>query len=305
MPTPCSVCRSPHRSEIDQLLMRQVVNVSALGREYDLGTDALRRHRSNHLPTFLPALDLQAEAPSKQHLHAETQRLYAIALDALADAQAGVLVEALPDGSEVRRVSMSAVSRSIDTARKVLGDMGRLALDGAPSKDATPPADAQLSARITAALDRLDTRALPPASRPAEGVGVGTPGPGRAASPPAASTMEGPVFAAEPSKVHPDQIGGDSREIADRVSTFSAEGIIDVEGEEATLPAHVKATLDQAQPCDCLEGDPCDQWAKYRWAGNPAASLDERRAAGHTPPPGPCDEPLPAREPDPRDAFRP
>lgn len=301
MPTPCSVCTHNDRAEIDALLARQVINLSALGELKGLGRDALRNHREKHLPTFLPSLVATYEvAPSKQHLLAEVKRLYDIALDELAAAQAGITVEvkAGPDGEErqVRRVSNAAVVRSLDVARRVLGDMGKLALDGPTPEAGKEATDVALSARITAALDRADQRQLEgpvseaqvieadgfeveagQASAPAratagEGVG-GTPGPGAGSGPGLGSTGVGPISTDGPTK-------------------------------SASQPIQ-STTARAGQATQGAEGGEEDRWAKYRWDGNPAASDEEKRAAGHRFPPPAGSAPVPSVDPDPRSAFRP
>jgi hypothetical protein len=47
--TQCTVCSHREASNIDLALARGV-SVTALARRYDLGTDSLYRHSSNHLP---------------------------------------------------------------------------------------------------------------------------------------------------------------------------------------------------------------------------------------------------------------
>lgn len=301
MPTPCSVCTHNDRAEIDALLARQVINLSALGELKGLGRDALRNHREKHLPTFLPSLVATYDvAPSKQHLLAEVKRLYDIALDELAAAQAGITVEvkAGPDGEErqVRRVSNAAVVRSLDVARRVLGDMGKLALDGPTPEAGKEATDVALSARITAALDRADQRQLEgPVSeaqvieadgfeveaghasartRASAGEGVGgTPGPGPGSGPGLGSTGVGPISTDGPTK-------------------------------SASLP-NQSTTARAGQATQGAEDGEEDRWATYRWDGNPAASDEEKRAAGHRFPPPKDSTPIPSVDPDPRSAFRP
>lgn len=302
MPTPCSVCTHNDRAEIDALLARQVINLSALGELKGLGRDALRNHREKHLPTFLPSLVATYDvAPSKQHLLAEVKRLYDIALDELAAAQAGITVESKADKDgnthEVRRVSNAAVVRSLDVARRVLGDMGKLALDGPTPEAGKEATDVALSVRITAALDRADQRQLegpvseaqvieadgfeveagqeaaPARASAAGGVGGSTPGPGAGSGPGPASTGVGPISTATPAQTLSPLI-------------------------QSSTEAAGQATQEPA-------GNTEDRWAKYRWDGNPAASDEEKRAAGHRFPPPKGSAPVPSVDPDPRAAFRP
>lgn len=165
MGMPCTVCAHPNRSEIDQRLAVQVVNVKQLARSYGLGRDAVARHRAKHLPAFLPALASRAGALTLDQLNAEAQRLYLVALDALAKAEAGTLAHVGEDGTATYAVSSTAVARLLREARASLDLLAKLAV-AAPSAPVDPaPADSaletQLDTRIAQALDRAIARRDP------------------------------------------------------------------------------------------------------------------------------------------------
>jgi hypothetical protein len=158
MGMPCTVCAHPARGIIDQRLAVQVVNVKQLAAEYGLGRDAVARHRSKHLPLFLPAFQAQADALTLGQLGAEAQRLYLLSLDALAQAEAGVLVALDDHGAEVRKVSSTAVARLLREARASLGMLAKLAADGQAPVEAAAKHDEALDARIAAVLERAVSR---------------------------------------------------------------------------------------------------------------------------------------------------
>lgn len=161
MPRPCSVCTHFQRAEIDQHLARQVVNVAQVARVYGLGKDAVARHRRDHLPAFLPSLTARQEAAPRDALLAEAKRLYDISLDALAAAEAGVLVEVGRDGEETRKVSSSAVARSLREARASLGLLVDLSIDGPPAERGDQPhPDQALAASLARTLERAEARAI-------------------------------------------------------------------------------------------------------------------------------------------------
>lgn len=160
MPKPCTVCSHLDRGEIDRLLGRQMVNVAEVARTYGVSVDACHRHRSRHLPDFLPAFQATAVAPTMSKLHAEYQRLHAIALDELARAQSGTLHDVGKDGSEVRTISATAVARALDNVRKTLGDLVHLAADAAPPDEAPMgQTTGELMGRIRDQLKRVEARA--------------------------------------------------------------------------------------------------------------------------------------------------
>jgi hypothetical protein len=161
MPQPCSVCSHVERAEIDRRLAFQVVNVASLAREYGLGKDAVHRHRSRHLPAFLPAFQASEDALTLGTLQAEARRLYVVTLDALAAAQAGVLAHVDADGTQHRVLSMSAIARMIREARAGLDQLARLAADGAdPNERPTGVSNGALDASIQAALTQVVQRGL-------------------------------------------------------------------------------------------------------------------------------------------------
>lgn len=152
MARPCTVCVHAKRAEIDQRLAFQVVNVKQLAAEMGLGRDAVRSHRAKHLPAFLPAFQARADALTLDTLQAEAQRLYLVTLDALAQAERGVLVEIDDSGKAHYRVSSTAVARLIREARTSLGLLASLAVDGEAPVEVR--ANGALDERIAQALDR-------------------------------------------------------------------------------------------------------------------------------------------------------
>jgi hypothetical protein len=159
MARPCTICSHIRRAEIDRSLALQVCNVAEAARVYGLKVDAVHRHRKRHLPDFLPSLTAEASAPTMSRLHAEYQRLYSIALDELAKAQAGSLEYVDGTAETMRTYSASAISRAIDTARRTLGDLVSLASDAAPPDQAPSGiAHGELSKAMGDALARVVAR---------------------------------------------------------------------------------------------------------------------------------------------------
>lgn len=169
MPRPCTICTRLDRSEIDRVISFQVVNLAEVARRYEVSRDALAAHRKNHLPAFLPAFQASADALTLGTLAAEAQRLYSITLDALGQAEAGVLarnkdgdVQHNPEtGEPYREVSNVAVARFIKEARQGLAQLVSLAAD-AGSTDSRPAgvSNGELDARIGQALEGVMARAL-------------------------------------------------------------------------------------------------------------------------------------------------
>lgn len=159
MPQPCSVCAHLERGSIDQRLSLQVCNMAQVARDYGLGKDAVRSHRDKHLPQFLPAFKASAAALTLGTLQAESMRLYEITLDALARAEAGVLVDVTKDGVPVVEVSMTSIARFIKEARQGLGLIAKLSAD-AGEENARPEGipNGELSARISEALGQVIER---------------------------------------------------------------------------------------------------------------------------------------------------
>ena len=160
MPQPCTVCLHPDRAEIDRRLAAQIVNVSAVARDYGLHVSPVRRHRLQHLPDFLVALTSEAVAPSDRAIHAELQRVYLTALDALARAEAGTLVQiSTVDGKPVydRIWSPTAVARLIGEARKSLGVISAL-VSGTQQSAPADVKNAELDAAMLRALARFEER---------------------------------------------------------------------------------------------------------------------------------------------------
>lgn len=266
MGKPCSVCAHSQRGEIDRRLAWQVVNLSQLATAFGLKRDALRRHRERHLPGFLPAFAAEAAGLSVDTLNAEAQRLYHVTLDALAQAEQGVLTNieknAAGDVVESRRVSSSAVARLIREARAGLDLLTKLAASGevAPAVQ-EHGRDAALEARLLAALDRVTQRSLP-AVVDAEVVGEApdTPGPSPGATPATFARGEAPFSQPD----HPENLPANRPNSVEQPPTAPAE-------EES---AEAIATEDAPDPT----GMSSTSWRTPRWTGNPAASLEERAA---------------------------
>ncbi len=154
------------RAEIDVLLARQVCNVTKIARTYGVHHMALRRHRENHLPGFLPAFAAQADGLVQRTLMAEQQRLYLHALDNLARAEAGTLERVEHEDAETGekyvehrpKVSTSAVARAIREARGALGELVRLSAGEQPATQHGTTERSALSEAIREQLLRLAER---------------------------------------------------------------------------------------------------------------------------------------------------
>jgi hypothetical protein len=107
MPKPCAVCAHKRRSEIDVELVSEPVNVSAIARQYDVSRKAVTNHRDTHLPGMLrrtvEVFSHAVDMPTVGQIGAEYMRLYLAALDALATAQAGTLIDLDDNGAERRQ----------------------------------------------------------------------------------------------------------------------------------------------------------------------------------------------------------
>lgn len=159
MPRPCTVCTHIERSTIDVQLSQQRVNVSAVAKAHGLKRMALVNHRQKHLPAFLQAFTASADSPNESALQAEAQRLYLASLDALAAAERGVLIGVDSEGLAMHRVSMTAVAACLREARANLASLLNLARD-AQTADESPRASTELGSRMSAAVRRLELRAL-------------------------------------------------------------------------------------------------------------------------------------------------
>jgi hypothetical protein len=160
MPAPCQVCSHRDRAEVDLRLLAPRVNQSQLAREYGLKRDALRRHLREHLSRERKLIySATADLPSLGELHGEYLRLYSAALDNLARAESGVLIDLDDKGNEHRRVSPSSISRAIREARTTVDRIVSLAAD-AGERDSRPVGvvDGELSARIGEQLKRVIAR---------------------------------------------------------------------------------------------------------------------------------------------------
>lgn len=122
----CTICEHRERAAIDLGLARGV-SIAALSQRYGVGSDALRRHKANHLPPQLrakliagPAIDLDLdklrETESQSllaNLVAVRQRLFA-SLDT---------AEEHGDSHMVGRV-VGQIHKNLELTGKLLGDLG-------------------------------------------------------------------------------------------------------------------------------------------------------------------------------------
>lgn len=305
MPKPCGVCAHMRRAEIDERLAQQVVNVSAVAREFGLGRRSVERHRERHLPEFLRAFAGRAQPLDYTALQAEAERLYLVTLDALAQAQAGVLVAVNDDGTQVRKVSNTSIARLISEARKGLDQLGKLAAVGADGESArTPTSNVELDARIAEALLRVERRQLG-AGETSDVVDVdvvedgagegGTPGPGAGSAGGGFARGGGSIFSDTPtngSEANTRLYGhGPAKD-----TPLHREGPpVGTEDDEPRHPPEVGAT-DAGSHTDLTPERELE--VRYPvYTGNPAASEDERRAEGYGP------NPVTDLRPSPKDAV--
>lgn len=168
MPKPCTICSRLDRASIDLRLARHQVNVHALARELGCADTTLRRHRDQHVESFLKVYGASPELPSKGQLHGELMRLYVTTLDALSLAEAGTLEGLNDDGTERRSVSHTAIQGYIREARRLAGEIAALAADaGEGDERPTGMARGELAQRIMA---RLDSHSYAPHALPAQDV---------------------------------------------------------------------------------------------------------------------------------------
>jgi len=159
----CNVCMHPQRFEIDKRLAFQIVNVSALAREYEVGRKSIENHRNRHLESFLAAFQASADAPDNRHLNAELRRLYATALDAITRIQAGVPVQVAEHNGEPvydRKWNPTALARMLAEARKLIELISKLRTLCEEPAEPAPARNAEIDASILRALDRFDQRQL-------------------------------------------------------------------------------------------------------------------------------------------------
>lgn len=276
MAQPCSVCSRMDRGDIDRRLAFQVVNVSAFARELGVGKDALARHRAKHLPAFLPAFQAQADALTLGTLQAEAQRLYAITLDALARAEAGLLIDVAAGDAEGAKVSMTAVARFIREGRAGLGMLAKLSADAAGANERpSGVANGELDARLAAGLDRVMQRAL--------GTRVDTPD--DASTHPLLEVEAAEVIA--PSSSTPSEVtiattpGATSSRRPDTPHTHTPPIQRHTKIVESNSHVEVEGSGNPASPLPA-EHDTAEGMTTHpHWHGNPGASREERRAAGY------------------------
>jgi hypothetical protein len=133
--------------------VKPTANLSAIGRAYGIGRDALRRHRDSHLPGLLRDFEGEAEALRGRQLHHQAQDLYKRALANLAEAEQGMLTINAAGQTERKR-SARAVASAIREVRATLELLARLAV--------VAPTGAELveGGRIVGELDAAVDRAL-------------------------------------------------------------------------------------------------------------------------------------------------
>lgn len=283
MPRPCSVCSRLDRAALDVELARPQCNVAAFCRDHGLKETSVKRHRAEHLPTFLRIYGLSADLPKLGELHGELLRLYSSALDNLAKAEAGVLIEVAEGGREHRLVSHTAVARAISEARKTLDSISRLAADAADENERPMGlADGALTERIRTQLERVVSQATSnqvATSDPQPQVeGERAPSAGALAAPGGLSGSRG---APSPSQIPLDA--------GKAVSTAQGNHQLEVDprrqGNPGALSPTVKQviaaserTVEQATPSSDA---PVITIPNPRYPGSPAASSEERRAAGY------------------------
>lgn len=268
MAQPCSVCSRMDRGDIDRRLAFQVVNVSAFARELGVGKDALARHRAKHLPAFLPAFQAQADALTLGTLQAEAQRLYAITLDALARAEAGLLIDVAAGDAEGAKVSMTAVARFIREGRAGLGMLAKLSADAAGANERpSGVANGELDARLAAGLDRVMQRAL--------GTRVDTPD--DASTHPLLEVEAAEVIA--PSSSTPSEVtiattpGATSSRRPDTPHTHTPP----IQRHTKIVESNPHVEVEGPREHDTAPGEVTHP----HWHGNPGASREERAAAGY------------------------
>lgn len=288
MPRPCSVCAHLQRAEIDRRLSFQVVNLAQLAREYGVGRDAVRAHRAAHLPAFLPAFQASAEALTLGTLAAEAQRLYSVTLDALALAEAGVLSHVGDDGTEHRLVSSTAVARMIKEARQGLGLLVKLSAD-AGSTDSRPAgvSNGELDARIGQALEGVMARALN--AKSSDDVDVTIDGEAHVST---AELVEGEAATLAPiDQPHTDQMGREAGSHLGQAPTTRPpytlpsrsdtplETRLDLApGAYTHLETNPNVSLESLESLEPLNLN--ELVSHPEWHGSPAATAEERKAAG-------------------------
>lgn len=325
MPNPCSVCVHPSRADIDRRLAAQVVNVSALSREFGLNRNAVSAHRLHHLPDFLVALTARAQLPHDDVINAELQRLYLTSLDALARAEAGTLVQiATVDGEPVfdRIWSPTAVARLIGEARKGLGMISALV---AARENVAPPAEANasLDASIARALDRFEQRSLgqpldPPiadavlvadsqdvtsqgnesaAAESKPGVTHHYPGVDATARGGHARSLAEDPFTVAPTETYGPPEQDDFPTFIEQNTPKQSEDPTDAQKRAADLylaglppevRKHIAEVLDQHEANDQMN----PELLRRPWAGNPGASIEERAFEGYVDGRSPIAHPL-------------
>jgi hypothetical protein len=166
MPRICAVCAHPKRFEIDERLVTQRVNVSGIAREFGVARKSMENHRDRHRAQFIAELRELEATPAPSALDADVYRLYVIAVEQLATAEAGVwqrVYRTQADSGEattrsLRPASLTSVARSIREARATLGQLIQLALDPETRASHATPDERALSKEIRDALREVIDR---------------------------------------------------------------------------------------------------------------------------------------------------
>lgn len=93
MPRACTVCNHAQRSEIDTAIANQTASIRGVARQFGVGSDALERHRRNHLTQRLATARQRRDSQDDDLLakiensHARAENLYAIAESVLVKCQ--------------------------------------------------------------------------------------------------------------------------------------------------------------------------------------------------------------------------
>jgi hypothetical protein len=89
MPRICSICTHAQRALIDQAIITGTVSLRGIARQFGVGTDAIERHRRNHLMKLLGAATRRRESESDNLLdrieqsHSRAEMLFETAASVL------------------------------------------------------------------------------------------------------------------------------------------------------------------------------------------------------------------------------
>ena len=115
MPNPCTVCQHPEREAVDHHLVNGRSN-RAVARQYDLGREAIRNHRTRHVPeTLTKARRAQEEAHADDLLDQVRQ---------LRDRALGILERA--EAADDHKVALAAIREAratVELLAKLVGEL--------------------------------------------------------------------------------------------------------------------------------------------------------------------------------------